>query len=339
MLYAKQKLESSGWSVRVLDRKVLYRSCLFKFLRPIDRGAFAPIVEAIAFSRLAAHWACCSDFIISNGYAAPWLHADLLFCHGTMRGSRFAEKGRTFFWSPEQFLELVAARRARSIAAVSSRAGKELARFYSIDSMKIHILPNCIDGMRFFADTENHGQSGWNRKREGKIRVLFVGALGNRKGIDRVLGLMNSFYGKNFEFAFVTQTAPDSEEARLLTGAEMHFKKTLGELPAIYSSCDVMYFPSRYEGFEMVSLESLACGTPVVGTRVGGMAEMAARNQPGVTVVDNPDDYETVALALEKSSAEWRRSEKKQKLHDAAVAEYGIDKWGDRLLRVLDERY
>jgi D-inositol-3-phosphate glycosyltransferase len=43
------------------------------------------------------------------------------------------------------------------------------------------------------------------------------------------------------------------------------------ELPYYYSAADVCIVPSHYESFGMVALEALACGTPVVASRVGGL--------------------------------------------------------------------
>jgi D-inositol-3-phosphate glycosyltransferase len=46
------------------------------------------------------------------------------------------------------------------------------------------------------------------------------------------------------------------------------------ELPCFYGAADTLVLPSAYESFAMVALESLACGTPVVATRVGAMEEI-----------------------------------------------------------------
>ncbi len=43
------------------------------------------------------------------------------------------------------------------------------------------------------------------------------------------------------------------------------------ELPYYYSAADICIVPSHYESFGMVALESLACGTPVIASRVGGL--------------------------------------------------------------------
>jgi len=42
-------------------------------------------------------------------------------------------------------------------------------------------------------------------------------------------------------------------------------------LPYYYSAAEVCVMPSLYESFGMVALEAMACGTPVIASRVGGL--------------------------------------------------------------------
>ncbi len=57
-------------------------------------------------------------------------------------------------------------------------------------------------------------------------------------------------------------------------------------LPLFYSAADVCAIPSYYESFGMVALESLACGTPIVATDVGGMKNIVRNRQIG-SILDN----------------------------------------------------
>jgi glycosyltransferase involved in cell wall biosynthesis len=48
------------------------------------------------------------------------------------------------------------------------------------------------------------------------------------------------------------------------------------DLPALYAGATVVAYPSRYEGFGLPPLEAMACGAPVVATRVGALPETLA---------------------------------------------------------------
>ena len=45
------------------------------------------------------------------------------------------------------------------------------------------------------------------------------------------------------------------------------------EIPALYAECDVYAQPSIVEPYGIAVLEAMACGKPVVGTRVGGILD------------------------------------------------------------------
>jgi len=49
-----------------------------------------------------------------------------------------------------------------------------------------------------------------------------------------------------------------------------------------FSAADVLCLPSRREGWPNVLLEALACGTPIVATRVGGIPEIVSSPDLGV---------------------------------------------------------
>ena len=59
------------------------------------------------------------------------------------------------------------------------------------------------------------------------------------------------------------------------------------EVPRFYSAADVCVVPSYYESFGLVALESLACGTPVVATKVGGTESIIRQGETGYVVPDN----------------------------------------------------
>jgi glycosyltransferase involved in cell wall biosynthesis len=70
--------------------------------------------------------------------------------------------------------------------------------------------------------------------------------------------------------------------------AQVHFSGALpqSELAREYSAADVMLLPSEREGWPNVVLEALACGTAVVGARVGGVPEILTHPGLGETVAE-----------------------------------------------------
>ncbi len=68
------------------------------------------------------------------------------------------------------------------------------------------------------------------------------------------------------------------------------------ELPEIYSAATVVAVSSRYESFGLVAVEAMACGTPVVATRVGGMRFTVEEGVSGLLVP--PADPTAMSRAL-----------------------------------------
>jgi len=61
-------------------------------------------------------------------------------------------------------------------------------------------------------------------------------------------------------------------------------------LPLYYSAADALVLPSHTESFGLVALEALACGTPVVATRVGAMDQIITSGRNGY-LADSADPH------------------------------------------------
>jgi D-inositol-3-phosphate glycosyltransferase len=81
-------------------------------------------------------------------------------------------------------------------------------------------------------------------------------------------------------------------------------------LPYYYSAAEVVVMPSHYESFGMVALEAMACGTPVIASRVGGLRFSVVHGYTGLHVpVANPDALAAAITKLFKNDAlRWQLS-------------------------------
>ena len=112
--------------------------------------------------------------------------------------------------------------------------------------------------------------------------VLFVGRVEPLKGIDILVEAMAQLERTDAKLLIVggdAQAAPEIARlnARAAALGVAGRIVALGavdqsQLPSYYNAADVCVVPSFYESFGMVAVESMACGTPVIASRVGGLA-------------------------------------------------------------------
>jgi starch synthase len=101
----------------------------------------------------------------------------------------------------------------------------------------------------------------------GRLRVLFAGALGQRKGISYLLDAVSQLKGR-VELTLLGRKT--SEVCRPLNDAVTRYRwipsLSHRELLAEMRRHDVLVFPSLFEGFGLVILEAMAQGLPVIAT-------------------------------------------------------------------------
>jgi len=137
--------------------------------------------------------------------------------------------------------------------------------------------------------------------------IAFVGQQVAHKGIDTLLQAMPRIWqhlptarlviaGKPTGYsqtihAMLAELPPTQQPYVLLLDSPTDAEKN-----GLLAACDVLALPSRHESFGMVLAEAWACGKPVVGCRVGGVAALVDDNQDGLLVPVG--DAEALAQAL-----------------------------------------
>jgi D-inositol-3-phosphate glycosyltransferase len=182
------------------------------------------------------------------------------------------------------------------IIAATEKGKEELVSYYSASPEKIRVIP-CGVNLELFRQLDKEAARrslGLN----GHRIILFVGRIDPLKGIDRLLTALPKLNtGQNLKLLVIggdEDSQPEVERLQRLSRS-LHIQDSVTfagiveqkELPLYYSAADVCVIPSYYESFGLVALESLACGTPIVATRVGGIESVVRQGQNGYMVEDN----------------------------------------------------
>ena len=128
--------------------------------------------------------------------------------------------------------------------------------------------------------------------------LLYVGRIDPLKGVDRLLEATACLKAQQEIKVVVVggDTPPSNEERRLhMLAASLNIQDQVTfvgrvkqpQLPIYYSAVDALVIPSYYESFGLVALESLACGTPVIGTAVGAIGHIINGEGSGHVIETN----------------------------------------------------
>jgi D-inositol-3-phosphate glycosyltransferase len=132
----------------------------------------------------------------------------------------------------------------------------------------------------------------------GESIIVFVGRIIPLKGIDNMLKAMAYLEGKR-RIKLVVIGGDDHSQAEMQRLKNLSRTLRIDQsviflgsvkqeaLPFFYSAADLCVVPSYYESFGLVVLESLACGTPVVATKVGCAEGVIRYGETGYVVTDN----------------------------------------------------
>ena len=182
---------------------------------------------------------------------------------------------------------------AAGLLAVSSAMRRSMVKM-GMEAEKIRVHYTGVDLDRF--EIADRGAAKEALGFEGPV-ILCVGALIPRKGqellvqaLPRLPGVTLLFAGQGqYRRALEKQAEERGVDRRIgFLGSVPHDR-----LPRIYAAADVMALPSSSEGLANAWVESLACGTPIVISDVGGARELLDRPEAGHIVDRDPDAIAT----------------------------------------------
>lgn len=191
--------------------------------------------------------------------------------------------------SPHDLSRRSAARKAQAWSRISGAVVSpspwlaDAARRSTVfGSTRIEVIPNGLDGNLFKPGDRSDARRQLGLKDDE--RVLLAGAVGTvkdeRKGFGLLIQAIHACVASGGAekwrlLVFGAETGPGQETV----GIPVTYCGTVNDqrhLPRIYQAADVYTLPSLQDNLPNTVVEALACGTPVVAFRAGGLANMIA---------------------------------------------------------------
>jgi glycosyltransferase involved in cell wall biosynthesis len=232
-----------------------------------------------------------------------------------------------------------ALRGAHRVFAVSDSL-RQIALNLGVEPHRTEVVGNGVDLKRFAPLDKAALRRELQLPPSAKV-LISVGGLCERKGFHRVMACLPALQKKHPELVYLVVGGPSPEgdwTQRLKTLAcELRIEDSVrftgpvppDELARWLSASDVFVLATRNEGWANVFLEAMACGLPVVTTRVGGNAEVVSH--PGIGSLVPFDEPEALEHAIDEAlQRDWQR--------DAICAHAQNNTW-DRRIDQLERQF
>jgi D-inositol-3-phosphate glycosyltransferase len=203
-----------------------------------------------------------------------------------------------------------------------------LERFYGADTDRVTVIPCGVDLRRFHSGSKSSARLALGWDHDDPV-ILFVGRIQRLKGVDLLLQTVALLMerqraGEVPPFRVVIVGGRATPEGNDPEAREIRRLKSLAEalgiqdvvtwvgaveheaLPTYYQAADVTAMPSTYESFGLVAVESMASGTPVVASRVGGLQVTVQDGRTGFLIPWRDPQLYADRLALLLNDPELR---------------------------------
>ncbi len=191
-------------------------------------------------------------------------------------------------------------RNADKIIAECPQDAMDLINLYKADPEKMDIIPCGFNPEEFNPVSKKQARKKLGISLNDKV-ILSVGRIVPRKGVDNIIGSLKYLKKRFPDIRLLivggdmdSESGPSSSEMRRLKkiARELHVDEHIQfsgpklptELKYFYSAADVFISTPWYEPFGITPLESMACGTPVIGSDVGGIKYTVLDGETGFLV-------------------------------------------------------
>lgn len=220
----------------------------------------------------------------------------------------------------------ISAKKAKIILTCSEFTKNETIKHYKIDARKIFVIPLAADEK--FKKIEHATPE--------KKFVLYVGDIIKRRFVPEIIKA----------FKFLEKTRPELVEGyKFLIIGKNYIGQQISQnniihkdyvseddLVLLYNAADLFIWLSNYEGFGLPPLEAMACGTPVVTTKMGSLSETVGE---AALFVENPKNVDEISEVIYRAlSDEYLRNKLIEKGLERA-SKFSWSKTAEETLKIL----
>jgi len=260
--------------------------------RAWERLPFAPD-RVLHHQPFAAHAIGAVDAPVTYTFHSPWPFEYLAERFGEGDLARLGEHGASTRLQVRlrRRIERAALARAERIVCLSDSMRRTLLSLHPIPPERVEVHPGGVDSARFrpldriarAAARERFGAP-----RDGLL-IAAVRRMVPRTGLDLLLRALARAGSSLGVWRLVLPGSGPEKEALIALAASLGLAERVSfpgylpeeELPFLYAASDLTVVPSRaLEGFGLSTLESLASGTPVIATPIGGSVEILGAFDP-----------------------------------------------------------
>lgn len=290
----EKNLHAIGFAPKLDSKPVDPR--MSKILNPLDINLqWASSLENIDIVHCHTWYSHFGGVVASKLFECPLvLTTHSLEPHRPWKAEQLGNGG----YQMSTWIERSAYQAADGVIAVSKEMKRDVMELYGVPADRVQVIYNGIDP-DFYQPTfepEVLDKFGIDKN---KPFILFVGRITRQKGISQLISAIPHIR-KDVQVVLCAG-APDTPELAAECESKINaLKKTRDgifwiqemmnhkELRVLYTYATAFVTPSLYEPFGIINLEAMSCGTPVVGSAVGGIPEIIVDGKTGFLVPLEP---------------------------------------------------
>ncbi|MEM2373361.1 MAG: GT4 family glycosyltransferase PelF [Thermoproteota archaeon] len=198
---------------------------------------------------------------------------------------------------------------------------------------KIKVVPNGVDLKEF--------SPGEFRKAERK-KIIFIGRLFPNKGIQYLVEAAPIILARHpdVEFIIIGKGPMETELKKLIGRLNVeHAFRFLGivpSIPEIMRECDIFVRPSLTEGMPLTILEAMACGLPIIASKIPGTSEVVKDGETGILI--KPGDVKQLSDAVIKLIEDENYAKRiRARAYEFIRNHYSWDRIAEEYLKIYNE--